>query len=216
MKIIDIETEIKLLIKFKYKEKEHSLVVTLIAKRDHNIIIPAILEHDQAISPDALNEVEMIYTVKDGFYRFANLKMEGITYRGIRAYSIHSDEDVERSNRREAYRVFIGELVTVMVIKEDGNIRNIQGILKNISNTGMGVILKQDFEMGTTMRIIYNFEGLDFFMQGKVVRKDKMRGFRAFHYGCAFKEPNNSLNRVMIQKQIRSKNEKQAKDTVRE
>lgn len=205
MKITDIETENKLLLKFKYKEKKYSMVVMLFAKNAGHIIIPSILDNGQVVNPQELKEAEIIYTVKDGIYRFGLLKIENDFFKDIRVYNVSSDEDVTRANRRQAYRMFIGELTTVTVVMENGKRRTIEGILKNVSITGMSIVLKQEFDIGTTMRILYEFEGLSFFLQGTVIRKDKMNGYRAFTYGCIFKDPNHSINRVIIQKQIRNK-----------
>lgn len=205
MKIIEIEIENKLLLKFKYKEKPYSMIVVLFAKSAQHIIIPSILENDRVVNPEELKEPEIIYTVKDGIFRFGQLKMESAFCQGIRVYSVSSDEDVIRANRREAYRMFIGELAKVTVTMENGKKRNVEGILKNISITGMSIVLKQEFDVGSSMSILYEFEGLNFFLQGTVVRKDKMNGYRAFSYGCRFKDTNNSLNRIIIQKQTRIK-----------
>lgn len=205
MKITDIETENKLLLKFKYKEKPYSMIVALIAKSSKYIIIPSILDNNLMVDPASLEEVEIIYTVKEGVFRFEQLTMEAASFLGMRVYNVSTEEDITKLNRREAYRVFIGEVVTVMVTTEDGKKRNVEGILKNISVTGMGIVLKQDFEMGTTMRILYNCEGVHFLLQGMVVRKDKVKGYRAFSYGCLYKEPDNRLNRIIIQKQIRNR-----------
>ncbi|MDF2906793.1 MAG: hypothetical protein K0R34_2114 [Herbinix sp.] len=205
MKITDIETDNKLLLKFKYKEKSYSMVVVLFAKNALNIIIPSILENGQVVNPQELKEAEIIYTVKDGIYRFGSLKLESAYFRGIRVYHVSSDEDITRSNRREAYRLFVGELVKITVETENGKKRSVEGILKNISVTGMSIVLKQDFDINTSMRILYDFEGLSFYLQGKVIRKEKMNGYRAFSYGCIFKDPNHSINRIIIQMQTRNK-----------
>ena len=205
MKITEIETDHKLLLKFKYKDRHYSMIVMLFAKNAQYNIIPSILENGLVVNPEELKEAEILYTVKDGIFLFGSLKMESAFFQGIRVYNVSSEEDVTRANRRQAYRMFIGELTTVTVMMDNGKKRNIEGILKNISITGMSIVLKQEFDIGTTMRILYNFEGLNFLLQGTVIRKDKMNGYRAFSYGCIFKDPNHSINRVIIQKQIRSK-----------
>ena len=205
MKITEIEKENKLLLKFKYKEKSYSMIVVLFAKNAQHIIIPSILENDRVVNPEELKEAEIIYTIKDGIFRFGQLTMESALYQGIRVYTVRSDDDVTRANRREAYRMFIGELTKVTITMENGKKRNVEGILKNLSITGMSVVLKQEFDVGSTMSILYEFEGLSFFLQGTVVRKDKMNGYRAFSYGCRFKDPNHSLSRIIIQKQTRNK-----------
>ncbi len=205
MKITEIEVENKLLLKFKYKEKHYRMIVILFSKTSLYITIPSILENGLVVNPEDLKEPEIIYTVKDGIFRYEALKIESSLFKGIRVYNVSSEEDVARANRRGAYRMFIGELTTVTVVTENGKKRNIQGILKNISITGMSIVLKQDFEIGTMMQILYEFEGLNFYLQGTVIRKDKMSGYRAFSYGCMFKDPNHSINRVIIQKQTRNK-----------
>ncbi len=205
MKLIDIETENKLLLKFKYKEEYYSMIVDLVAKNSTYIIIPSILDNNQVIDPEILEEAELIYTVKEGVFKFEELTMEIASFLDMRVYQVSSEEDVSRINRREAYRVFIGEVVTVMVLIENGSWRNVEGVLKNISITGMGIILKQEFDIGTMMRILYNCEGVHYLLEGTVIRKEKAKRYRAFSYGCLFKEPDNKLNRVIIQKQIRNK-----------
>ncbi len=205
MKLVDIETENKLLLKFKYKEEHYSMIVDLIAKNSKYIIIPSILDNNQVIDPETLEEAELIYTVKEGVFKFEDLSMKTASAMSMRVYHVSSQEDVNRLNRRNAYRVFIGEVVTVTVANEKGSIRNVEGVLKNISVTGMGIILKQEFEVGTMMRILYNCDGVHFLLQGAVIRKEKVKGYRAFSYGCLFKEPDNKLNRILIQKQLRNK-----------
>lgn len=207
MKIIDIETENKLIIKFKYKDRPFSMIVEIIAKNNKYIIIPSILENNQVVDPNTLSEVEIIYTVKDGIFLFEATSLEISVYQGMRVYLVSSDEDINRQNRREAYRVFIGELVKINITTEDGKKKNIEGIVKNISVTGMGIISKHEFEIGTTMSVLYEFEGIYFHLLGEVIRKEKIHRYKAYSYGCMFKVPNNNINRVITQIQIRNKNE---------
>lgn len=208
MKIIDIEIENKLIIKFNYKDRPFSMVVEIISKNNNYIIIPSILEKDLIVDPSTLSEVELIYTVKDGIFLFESTRFEISVYQGMRVYLVSSDEDINRINRREAYRVFIGELVKINVTTADGKKKNIEGILKNISVTGMGIISKHEFEIGSTISVIYGFEGIYFHLLGEVIRKDKINRYKAYSYGCLFKVPNNGINRVISQIQIRNKTER--------
>ena len=208
MKLTEIETENKLILKFKYKGKPFSMVVALIAKNSQYIIIPSILENDQVVDPASLTEVEIIYTIKEGVFCFTNNKLDATTFNGIRVYYVSSEEDIQKENRREAYRVFIGDLVKILAVTPKGKKKNVEGILKNLSVTGMGVMSKQEFELGTTLRIIYNFEGVNFLLLGQIIRKDKLYRYRAYSYGCKFNDANNSVNRIIMLKQLRQKNSK--------
>ena len=205
MKIIDIDTESKLILKFRYKEKSYSMSVTIIVKSKHYIVIPAILERNQVVDPETLLDRELVYTTKEGIFRYEQVKLEFATFMGMRVYYASSEEDIAKMNRREAFRVFIGDLVKITVMLPNGRRKYVEGILKNLSIAGMGILLKQDFEIGATMRIVYEFEGVSFLLSGQVVRKEKVARYRAFNYGCRFKEPNNSINRIIILKQLRAK-----------
>ncbi|MHB8129238.1 MAG: PilZ domain-containing protein [Mobilitalea sp.] len=207
MRLIDIEIENKVIIKFKYKDRPFSMNVDIISKDYKHIVIPSILENNQVVDPSGLSEVEIIYTVKDGIFHFESIELETSMYQGMRVYLASSDNETARVNRREAYRVFIGELVKINVMDENGVKKDLEGVLKNISVLGMGLILKNELEIGTTMSIIYNYEGLNMHLLGKVVRKEKVKRYKAYQYGCLFKEPNNAINRVITLKQIKSKNE---------
>lgn len=209
MVLTDIEVESKILFKFKYKERPYSMAVDVIDKNYQNIIIPAILEGDNLLPPENLSSTEIITTVQDGVFQFQNLTIEAALYQGMRVYLISSDEEVTRFNRRNAYRVFIGELVKVKVTSPDGDQKEVEGILKNLSLTGMCVILKNELKLGSTFSIIYNFEGIPVHLLGTVVRKEQFKRYRAFSYGCSFKDRNTAVNRIVLLKQIRRNKEKQ-------
>jgi c-di-GMP-binding flagellar brake protein YcgR len=208
VKIIDIEANNKLIFRFKYKEKPYSMIVDIIAKTSKYIIIPAILQGNQVVDPGLIMDAELVYTVKDGVFQFTNLKIDVSMIMEMRAYLVSTEEDISRLNRREAYRVFIGEILKITTISKGGRKRTYEGILKDVSVLGMGVILKSDIEIGSMISILYTYEGLNVYLLGEIIRKEKIGRYRAFTYGCKFKDPNNTINRIVILKQIRSKNEK--------
>ena len=205
MKITDIDADNKLIIKFKYNEKPYSMTVSIVAKNSEYIIIPAVLHNNLVVEPGSFQDFEILYSTKEGIFNFQTLRADANIYLGMRVYYISCDEDVQRLNRREAYRVFFGEIVRITVISENGRQRNTEGILKDLSVTGMGVIAKQELEIGAMMKIVYNYDGLYFLLYGKIIRKEKVYRYRAFSYGCEFKEPNNSINRIIILKQLKNK-----------
>lgn len=208
MVLTDIEVGTKILFKFQYKERPYSMTVDVIGKDYQHIIIPAILEADNLLPPENISSTEIITTVQDGVFQFKTLTIEAALYQGMRVYLISSDEEVTRFNRRNAYRVFIGELVKVKVITENGVQKEYEGILKNISLTGMCVILKNDLEVGSTFSILYTFDGIPVHLLGTVVRKEKFKRYRAFSYGCSFKDRNTAVNRIVLLKQIRRNRER--------
>ncbi len=208
MRLTDIDSENKLIFRFKYKDKSYSMIVDIITKSIQCLIIPAILNRNQVLEPNMISEVEIIYTVKDGVFIYKDIKLEASSIMEKRVYLLFSEEDIPRLNRREAYRVFIGEILSMTVISKSGRKRVYEGILKDVSILGMGVILKNDIEIGSFISIAFQYEGLNIPLYGEIIRKDKMNGYKAFTYGCKFKEPNNSIFRVIVLKQVKNKNEK--------
>jgi c-di-GMP-binding flagellar brake protein YcgR len=205
MKIFELDTENKLIIKFNHFDKDYSLFVSLLAKSSQYIVIPSILKNNEVVNPALLKNAEIIYTVKDGVFRFPISKLEPEVFKGMRVYYTYSESDVNLENRREAYRVFIGEIVSALVMTQNGKKKNVEGILKDLSVTGMSVISKMEFEEGATMQIVFNFEGVNFLLIGEIIRKEKVHRFRAFVYGVKFTSPNYGINRILMIKQIRSK-----------
>lgn len=204
MKITEIELPNKLIFKFKYREKPYRMIVQIISKSREHIVIPSLLENNQVVDPGNLADVELIYTVRDGIFQYKGIKMNASKYNSMRVYHVSSEEEVTRLNRRGAYRVFIGELLKILVIPANGQKKELDGILKDLSVTGMGIILKDEFEIGTNISMIYPYEGMNVPLSGVIVRKDKFERYRAYSYGCIFPEPNNGVNKIVTLKQIKN------------
>ena len=207
MRLTDIDTEYKLILRFIYKDKPYSMMVSIITKSIQCLIIPAILDRNQVLDSNLITDAEIIYTVKDGVFIFKDIKLEVSTIMDKRVYLVFSEEDITRLNRREAYRVFIGEIVKITVITKNGRKRVYDGILKDLSILGMGIILKSDIEIGSSVNIAFQYEGLNLPLAGEVIRKEKMNRYRAYTYGCRFREPNSSIFRVIVLKQVKNKTE---------
>ena len=207
MRLTDIDTENKLIFRFKYKDKPYSMIVSIITKSIQCLIIPAILDRNQVLDPNIITDAEIIYTVKDGVFIFRDMKLEVSSIMDKSVYLVFSEEDIPRLNRREAYRIFIGEILKISVTSKSGRKRVYEGILKDVSILGMGVILKNDIEIGSVISIAFQFEGLSIPLRGEIIRKEKMNRYRAYTYGCKFEEPNNSIFRVMVLKQVKNKND---------
>ncbi len=212
MRLTDIDTDYKLIFRFKYKDKPYSMMVSIITKSIQCLIIPAILDRNQVLDPNLITDAEIIYTVKDGVFIFNDIKLEVSSIMEKRVYLVFSEADIPRLNRREAYRVFIGEIIKITVVTKNGRKRVYEGILKDLSILGMGVILKSDIDIGSSINIAFQYEGLYLPLAGEIIRKEKMNRYRAYTYGCRFKEPNNSIFRVIVLKQVKNKNENKSEN----
>jgi c-di-GMP-binding flagellar brake protein YcgR len=204
VKVSDIEIGKKLILKFIYKDIEFNMVVDIIQKEKDYIIITAILENGITLEPSLLKNINVMYIVKDGIYTFNSCNLQVMEYNKMRSYAVTCDDDVVKENRREAYRVFIGEIVKIRITPVSGPKIGTEGIIKNISVNGMGIILKREFKVGSKISILYTFEGLSIHLLGEVIRARKVPGRNYFDYGCKFYNANSMVNRVIMVKQMRT------------
>ncbi|MBH1939966.1 PilZ domain-containing protein [Mobilitalea sibirica] len=209
MRLVEIDMNHKIILKFIYKEKLFRINLDVINKNMTHIIIPSLLEDNQVLDPSKMQDVEIIYTLQEGIFTFTSLTFEVAEYQGMRVYYVSSQENIERLNRREAYRLFIGEILKVTIVNKQGKRKIVEGVLKNVSVTGMCIVLKNELETGDTLKCLYNFEGLNIYLSGKIIRKEKMQRYHAFSYGCVFKDHNSGVSRMIALKHLRRKNSKQ-------
>lgn len=148
----------------------------------------------------------MVYNIKctinDKYYVWNNVYVKTVKLpSGNVYYLIMSALDVNMMNRRNAYRLWIGEEVTVTLGLSQDRIR---GILKDISASGMGVIVADasDFHLERIVHVQYiDKEKTVFNLTGKVVSVTEISPAKIL-IGCAFVGKSQAIERYVSQKQI--------------
>jgi c-di-GMP-binding flagellar brake protein YcgR len=197
-------TEVEL--NFIYKEEARSMIVE---KRDASprvIYIPAILDKYVPIPESEMEDVEIVYKANDGITVFKPVKLELRKYNENYIYIVTCDSNVERQNRREAFRVFIGESITLNVSTKDGKEQKCPGVLKDISVGGMGIISGNNLEDADTISIVYEvWEGYQVLLTGQVVSSVELDGRRGYLYGCKFNERSEVISKFTVKRQIKNR-----------
>ncbi len=114
----------------------------------------------------------------------------------------------KQCNRREAYRMYLGEEMPIYVNSINGP-NAVSVLIKDISETGMGFISSDEFEIGRTVRIKLKDMNSVLNLSALIVRKEFTENIQSYLYGCRFTEKCPLLGRYIARKQeefLRKKN----------
>jgi len=204
MRITDIKEGSRVKLRFIYKNEEIYIGMEVYGVNDENIYIPAVKDRGMPIQVKNLKEPSLIYHTEKGIYEFNDLEIKLCRLGGKFLYEVETDYEAERQNRREAFRLSVGEVVTVKILNKDGY-NMVSGILKDISAVGMAVILPYELELGTLLNTVYKVDNkTKLNITGKVVRTEKTDNNRYLH-GCKFNERSEVLGKILLKRQIEYK-----------
>lgn len=208
MKLNDINTGEILEITFSYMDKECNIELSLFDKNGCNIVVPAILYKDKPILPDHLQDKKITYKTERGFYEYSdfcmNLKMLNDKY----IYCINCEEEGERVNRRETYRVFVGEDTIVKHTNDKGEEKTFKAMIGDISISGMSIISSYEMNVGDSIETLYKSETYRVMLQGIIVRTAETNKKNSKLYGIKFNERTEVLGKAIMRRQLENRNKR--------
>jgi hypothetical protein len=208
---MDLPVKTKLDLRFNYKKRKYCMEVELQMKLADYILIQAINCNGEPISKMDMNDPELTYKTETGLFVFKTAAFKLVNYKESYMYAVTSPDDAEKVNRREAYRVYINDPVLLKITKTNQNIVELSGILKDISLTGMGIILPYKGEDIKTMEIILDLtRNTNINLMGDVVRIKELPNNKGYLYGCQFQIQKEALSRYIMSRQVRNKSKNQS------
>lgn len=208
MKIYEIPDKTDVTLGFIFKNHEFERDVIIYAKKDETVYIPAICFKGEALKGNLLKNVTLSYTTDKGIYTFENLKLKLSVYDGLNLYAINCNYEAKRLNRRDAFRLFLGDTLNIRLITQDGKFINCEGIVRDISALGVGIILKHKVEESATFEVIFNqYPGYKTTIVCKIIRMMRLENNKGYIYGCRLVKESPLLTRFILDKQ-RQKNNK--------
>lgn len=193
---------------------EMKTITKLVTQKDlYSIVFEAIISNGKTLG--LTTNDTMVYNVKctmnDKYYVWNNVYIKTVKLpSGSAYYLVMSALDVNVMNRRNAYRLWIGEEVTVTLGLSQDRIR---GILKDLSASGMGVIVADasDFHLERIVHVQYiDDEKTVFNLTGKVVSVTEI-SLAKILIGCAFVAKSQAVERYVSQKQIERAKERKGR-----
>ncbi|TAH68864.1 MAG: PilZ domain-containing protein [Anaerolineaceae bacterium] len=167
----------------------------------HNsILISPIIVNEQTIGFNDNCRVNLIVKIEGKVYLWDNVTVKLVKYDGVIYHKIDVSGDGKPYNRREAYRMYIGEDMPVYINTNSGPLA-LSVLVKDISETGVGFITKEDLDTNRTIRLKLKDNNSVISLSGIIIRKEFLTHLDSFLYGCKFNEKNNRLGNYIARKQ---------------
>ncbi|MCR5585040.1 MAG: PilZ domain-containing protein [Lachnospiraceae bacterium] len=139
--------------------------------------------------------------VKNVCYVWSNIQVQAVSFKGRHFHAIELFGEAESKNRRNNFRVPIGEMMNVVYFTESGP-KPHHALIKDISETGFAFISKEEFDIGRMVRLnIMLPDKTRLAMSAKIVRCQSAPKVTESLYGCHFSERNAKLSTFLMQLQ---------------
>lgn len=173
-----------------------------------SILIAPIKVNEQTIGFSDNCQVNFLYVYEGKLYLWENAAVKLVKYDGAVYHKIDIFGDGKPFNRRDSYRMYVGEDMPVYVNTASGP-SALSVLVKDISETGVGFITKEDIDVDRTIRLKLKDNNSILNLSGIIVRKEFLSNLGSFLYGCRFNEKNDKLSKYIAKKQgeaLRKKN----------
>lgn len=201
MKLSDIPINTLVELQFIYLEEKHMISAGLLYRYSDTVYVTGVKSAGETITAKRLRNFSLIYKTDAGIYSFSNLNPRSVSYCGQNLYAIQSDQEAHCINHRNAFRLFIGAPVCVK-IAENGAIRYLDCILKDISMTGMGIVSNTKIEEFAKIEISFRVnENSQEKLIASIIHSREFRSGNGYLYGCEFDAPNEIIGKYILKRQ---------------
>jgi len=187
-------------LEIKYNGKYMSFKSNIIHIRDNTVLVTAIKVNKQTIGFSDNFIINFLYNVKGRLYLWENVTVKLVRYNGTICHMIRLTGVGKTHNRRDAYRLYVGEEMLIYINTPNGP--SAQTVLiKDISETGFGFLSKDDFAINRIIRLRLKDSHKIVSISGSIIRKELLSNLGTYLYGCKFNEKNNYLPKYIARKQ---------------
>ena len=200
MNIDEIPNGSDLELDIRYIGRSMSFSSNVIIKLNNSILISPIKVNEQTIGFDDNCRINLIIKIEGKVYLWDNVTVRLVKYDGVIYHKIDVEGVGKPYNRREAYRMYIGEDMPIYINTASGPIA-LTVLVKDLSETGVGFISKEDLDINRIIRLkLKDFNTL-ISLSGVIVRKEHLNHLDSYLYGCRFNEKNNRLGKYIARRQ---------------
>lgn len=176
---------------------------------EHNVLINSILFNEQTLGFTDSYQINFLYKSDGKVFAWNNVPVKLVKYHDNVYHMVELIGDGLSYNRREAYRLYVGEEMPLYIITTEGP-DIISVLVKDISETGVAFISPIVFDIQHTFRLKMKDNDSIIHLPGVIVRKEPLNHLNSFLYGCKFSEKNHRLSKYIARKQsddLRKKSE---------
>lgn len=202
MQISEIQIGAKIEVEVKYNGRNVSFRSQVVFIQDSSVIVNAITVDEQTLGFSENCQINFLYIVDGKVFAWENVTVKLIKYEGKLYHLIVLSGEGIPYNRRNSYRMYIGEDMPLYINTPNGS-SAINVLVKDISENGVAFITKDDLSINRTFRLKLKDSNNRFItLSGIIIRKEYLEHLQSYLYGCRFNENNSTLGRYIAQRQI--------------
>lgn len=167
---------------------------------NNSILITSINYHNRVISFTDQCTFNLLYLSEGKLYIWEKVTVKLVKSENALFHKIDLNGEGKPFNRREAFRMYIGEEMPLIINMFDGPAA-IPVLIKDISESGLAFITKDDFDTKRTFRLKIDHNNSMINMMGVIIRKEFMEHLDSTLYGCKLLEKDQMLSKYIAEKQ---------------
>lgn len=203
MKLSELEKGTGLCLSVVWKEQRYEFETRILGKKRREIILEPIRKDGRLLNVEGKEFVTDLFLWRSGDKPICwkNAGLHCILWKKQVVYAVSADSVGKTYNRRNFFRLFVGEEAVARV----GERRARRVVLKDISNSGFAIISQREVPDGALIAMNYpvELEGKErkLMLYGKVRRTESLPDGRVM-YGCSLVRKNELVGRYVTQKQM--------------
>jgi len=201
LQIQEIQIGANIELEVKYNGRKTSFRSQVIGIKDSTIIINPITVDDQTLGFTENYQVNFLYIIDRKVFCWEDVKVKLVKYDEYICHTIEVSGEGMPYNRRNSYRMYIGEDMPLYINTASGT-TTINVLVKDISETGVAFITKDDLSIHRTFRLKLKDRNRNITLTGIIIRKDYLEHLESYLYGCKLNENNKTLGKFIAKRQM--------------
>lgn len=200
LRIDEISKEGSIELEVKYNGNTASFFSEIVLVRENSVLITSIKVNEHTVGFSDKCTINFLYKFDGRLYIWENVSVKLVRYDGAIYHKVDMVGEGKPYNRRDSYRMYIGEDMPLYINSPSGPTA-ITVLVKDISETGVAFISKEDININRTIRLKLKDHNMLISLSGVIVRKEYLEHLDSFVYGCKFNEKNNRLGKYIARRQ---------------
>lgn len=199
MKLTDFEMAHSVELEILHDGRKTTLLTSVEGMIHNSVLLTPIHLDGKIVGFPAKLTVNLLYPEDNQVYCWSDITVKAVRYRGHIYHSVELPGSAIVLNRRGAYRVYIGEN-RFIYHRTHTNTKLYEVFLRDISETGMCYMSKDNFEIGRTVHLQLRLtSGHELTIRAKILwKRENPNRNTTFLYGCKFTEKSKYLNSYLM------------------
>jgi len=199
MRVTEFEMTHSVELEILHDDKKTTFITSVEGIINNHVLLTPIHLDGKIVGFPPKYTVNLIYPEDGHVFSWSDVKVKAARYHGNIYHYVELLGHAQVSNRRGAYRVYIGETKKIYYrINSDTKLYEV--FLRDLSETGMCFLSKDNFDIGRAVHLQFKFtNGHELTLRAKVLwRRENPNRNTTYLYGCKFTEKSKYLNSYLM------------------